>query len=82
MRRPKMRHGSKTLLMRLVVMIGLVVMSTAGAGASDGSLNLDLDKCVQMALEVNVSVLKAEFGDRFRIRPGPVGRCHFETFEV
>jgi outer membrane protein len=61
MRRPKMRHGSKTLLMRLVVMIGLVVMSTAGAGASDGSLNLDLDKCVQMALEVNVSVLKAEY---------------------
>lgn len=56
-----MRHGSKTLLMRLVVMVGLIVMSAAGARAGEGSLKLDLDKCVQMALEVNVSVLKAEY---------------------
>lgn len=41
-----------------VTVISIVMCSTAGA---EESLKLDLEKCVQMALDVNVNVLKAGY---------------------
>jgi outer membrane protein len=44
-----------------IVALPLLWIITAGGPAHGEALELDLDKCVDMALEVNVSVLKAEY---------------------
>ena len=54
-----MRFGSRSLP---VVIAALCVSLTAVSAVADGPpLRLDLDRCVEMALEVNVSVLQAGY---------------------
>lgn len=48
-------------LLILIMLISITSMFTAAYVAAGPSLNLDLDKCVEMALEVNVSALKAGY---------------------
>jgi outer membrane protein TolC len=60
-RRTQMRLVSRVLLFVPVVLALLMVPAAREATAGDASLKLDIDKCVRMALEVNVSVLKAEY---------------------
>jgi len=52
-------HRNRFLILFLLV----TVMSflAAGIGTAGPPVRLDLDKCVEMALEVNVSVLKADY---------------------
>jgi outer membrane protein len=44
----------------VLVVAGIAVAASTGR-ASEGAINLDLERCVEMALEVNVSVLKAGY---------------------
>ena len=55
-----MRFGCRIVMITLMALLclGVAIGETV---AGDGSLQLDLDKCVRMALDVNVSVLKAEY---------------------
>ena len=54
-----MRFGSKSL--PVVIATLFVSLTALGARADDPPLRLDLDRCVEMALEVNVSVLRAGY---------------------
>jgi outer membrane protein len=45
----------------VMAVISVVALAAAPATAGDASLKLDLDKCVKIALEVNVSALKAGY---------------------
>ena len=46
----------------VLLLSGLVLVRPAGGVEPGSPLKLDLDKCVQMAVEGNTSVLKAEYG--------------------
>ncbi|MFH1313030.1 MAG: TolC family protein [Candidatus Eisenbacteria bacterium] len=54
-----MRFGSKSL--PVVIATLFVNLTALGAKADEPPLRLDLDRCVEMALEVNVSVLRAGY---------------------
>ena len=54
-------RGSSLLIGAFVATIILGVAGLAGAADQSGPLNLTLDKCVDMALEVNTSILKAGY---------------------
>jgi outer membrane protein len=55
----QMRFGSKSLPVVIAALcMGLTALS---AKADDPPLRLDLDRCVEMALEVNISVLRAGY---------------------
>jgi outer membrane protein len=54
-----MRFGSKSLPAAIAA-LG-VILTALSAGADSPPLRLDLDRCVEMALEVNVSVLQAGY---------------------
>jgi outer membrane protein TolC len=44
-----------------IIAAGLCLAYSAGTAVGSGRLDLDIDKCVEMAVEVNISVLKAGY---------------------